>query len=543
MHCAWSLGLIACSYVVVYPRIYVPDFIHPYDLTWAMIGLVGCAYPMKLIWGHIRATQGQDFAAMLLITGLYPTAIATFHLLHLDYGLVHGLLVFLPTLFFFTLGRYLDLPIAHNRLLKWVLYSLASAVAVMSVTNVWHGQFARFPAHVSGGINHLIFEERAEWGMQAARILAAVQMGAILVAALWKFSMARFSAVRYLVLIGLPGIALWSGASWEHPQMVFGYQINGFLISTTLVLISINFTIVARRLLELSVVTRATILREMPDAMLVLSQNRFISDANPALANLLGEPFNSCLGEALGDVLPDLDAALEEGGSEFLYETQRMAVRRIFRCTVREIKSAKPTNRQSLLLLRDITTQQLALEALEKSQRELRAANSALERLSMSDALTGLRNRRFFQDRLHNEYERLQRTGSQLALISIDIDHFKAINDSFGHAVGDDALCHVARVLESQSRSADTLARVGGEEFMVLSLDASDSTVRTIAQRLCGALRGTPYMLESGEELPITASVGVSIMSNQDSVDSALKRADKALYAAKKAGRDCMVEL
>ena len=109
--------------------------------------------------------------------------------------------------------------------------------------------------------------------------------------------------------------------------------------------------------------------------------------------------------------------------------------------------------------------------------------------------------------------------------------------------MGDDALCHVARVLESQCRSVDTLARVGGEEFMVLSLDASDTTVRTIAQRLCGALRGTPYLLASGEELSITARVGVSMVSSTDTVDSALERADKALYAAKKAGRDCMVEL
>ncbi len=521
----------------------MPDSIHPYDLIWAVIGLAGCAYPMKLIWGHIRATQGQDFAAMLLIMGLYPTAMATFHLLNLDYGLVYGLISFLPTLFFFTLGRYLDLPIAHSRVLKWVFYSMATAVAVLSVTNVWHGQFARFPAHVPGDINHLIFEEQAGWGIQAARILAAVQMGTILVAALWKFSMARFSAVRYLVIIGLPAIALWSGVSGEHPQTAFGYQINGFLISTTLVLFSINFTIVAQRLMELGVVTRARILSEMPDAMLVLSRNRFISDANSALAELLGDPLDSCIGKPLAEVLPDLDVALNDGRSEFFYETHRMAVRRIFRCVVREIPGCQPKYSQSLLLLQDVTTQQLALEALEKSQRELWAANSALERLSMSDALTGLRNRRFFQDRLHSEYERLQRSGSQVALISIDIDHFKSINDSFGHAVGDDALCHVARVLESQCRSVDTLARVGGEEFMVLSLDASDTTVRTIAQRLCGALRGTPYLLASGEELSITASVGVSMVSSTDTVDSALERADKALYTAKKAGRDCMVEL
>jgi len=128
-----------------------------------------------------------------------------------------------------------------------------------------------------------------------------------------------------------------------------------------------------------------------------------------------------------------------------------------------------------------------------------------------------------------------------LALVSIDIDHFKSINDSLGHGVGDDSLCHVARVLENECRNADTLARVGGEEFMVLLVDVAADQVNASAQRLCRALRETPYVLDCGRELRITASLGFSLLGAGDTVDSALQRADEALYAAKKAGRDQVV--
>ena len=161
-----------------------------------------------------------------------------------------------------------------------------------------------------------------------------------------------------------------------------------------------------------------------------------------------------------------------------------------------------------------------------------------LERLSRFDTLTGLLNRRAIDELLAQEEQRARRLNGRLAVLMIDIDHFKRINDSQGHAVGDRALQHLSAVMRSQLREIDHLARWGGEEFLALLPATSAAEALVMAERLGDRVRSLP-LVNNDTRLALSASIGVAEwLGPDDSVQRLLERADAALYDAKRNGRD-----
>jgi len=175
---------------------------------------------------------------------------------------------------------------------------------------------------------------------------------------------------------------------------------------------------------------------------------------------------------------------------------------------------------------------QAALASVEK-------ARCKAEEQSRRDALTGLFNRRHFQEALSIEMERTQRSPSPTSLILIDIDRFKRINDTYGHTAGDQVLRQVAGRLGHGLRQPDTACRYGGEEFTILLPNSDASSASKVAERLRADI-GTLSTMESGEPLSITVSLGVVTIpaGEQWDSDTLIKRADQALYTAKKRGRN-----
>ncbi|MBH9576900.1 GGDEF domain-containing protein [Inhella proteolytica] len=164
-----------------------------------------------------------------------------------------------------------------------------------------------------------------------------------------------------------------------------------------------------------------------------------------------------------------------------------------------------------------------------------------LETQAATDPLTGLLNRRGFDAALQREWRRHQRLGQGLALLMVDIDHFKQINDSQGHPIGDAALCHLAATLRQQLRPYDLIGRLGGEEFCVVLPGVSLELARQTAERLRRAPLG---FVPEGEAAPVqmTVSIGVASGTPEDAGPEALlARADRALYQAKQQGRDRVV--
>jgi len=173
------------------------------------------------------------------------------------------------------------------------------------------------------------------------------------------------------------------------------------------------------------------------------------------------------------------------------------------------------------------------------------ANNERLKHIGLTDALTGVHNRRYFDQRLREEVDRALRKGYGLSCLLVDLDHFKDVNDTHGHLIGDVVLREVAEQVKDQLRLSDAMARYGGEEFAVLLVQTDDLTARTIAERIREAIASTPIKLPDHRNLSVTLSIGVSTMKEElrgADIDAKARdlvdRADHALYAAKRGGRN-----
>jgi len=171
---------------------------------------------------------------------------------------------------------------------------------------------------------------------------------------------------------------------------------------------------------------------------------------------------------------------------------------------------------------------------------EQKEAQQQIERFAFSDTLTGVANRRAFVDALERAVATRQRDGSPVALLFVDLDHFKTVNDRLGHDAGDELLIAVANGLRSAVRSTDLVARLGGDEFAVIITDAGAPEMEGIAARLREVMR-FPRGLPDGSVVTVTASIGMAWALGDESVDEFLHRADEAMYEAKHLGRDQIV--
>lgn len=235
------------------------------------------------------------------------------------------------------------------------------------------------------------------------------------------------------------------------------------------------------------------------------------------------------LREVLGETLyeqrkPYLDRALKGERVEFAVESEFRGVRKFLQSIfIPDIRSNEELN---------------GVFALSSDVTQLKTAEMELQRLVLMDMLTGLPNRRYFEQRLSEAIARNVRTGHLMALMFLDVDYFKSINDTFGHGAGDTVLTEFAQRLKSIVRANDFAARLAGDEFVIILEDMSEANEsEMMAQKLLEAIR-QPMMVAS---VPITVSSSTGIALHQGkaiNADILINRADKALYRAKAAGRN-----
>jgi diguanylate cyclase (GGDEF)-like protein len=263
--------------------------------------------------------------------------------------------------------------------------------------------------------------------------------------------------------------------------------------------------------------------------------------AIPQTAMLTGTPLKTILQQAvdhMGIILPEGSSAAEWVEEE-LARVARMESIQFQMSDGRWFQNRHRAVRDGgwLTVFSDITER-------KRSEQALMQLNAQLEVLARTDGLTGLANRKTFDDKLYAEFARSQRHGNTLGLMLLDVDRFKAYNDIYGHPEGDACLKAVAECLKlSAKRPPDVVARYGGEEFVAIFPETDEAGMLTIAEQLRQSVRGLRRIHVGSEKGVVTVSVGIAVMGPKIDLRGPadlLRVADAALYRAKGAGRDCV---
>lgn len=284
------------------------------------------------------------------------------------------------------------------------------------------------------------------------------------------------------------------------------------------------------------------------DAVVIVGPGQRITRVNASAEDMFGYPADTLVGQSIHALIPerirnrhrDLVAGFRESKAPARFMEDRDADIRGLRADGTEfpvnvsiLNSGKGAGASLVAIVRDISRQ----KALEEN----------LEKLAGTDPLTGAMNRRNIILRAEEEVERAQRYNHSLSVAMIDIDRFKRVNDTFGHLVGDRAICHVADTISAGLRKSDRLGRWGGEEFLLVLPEVDEKSAVKVLQRLRQDIENAPVPGNDGdaERITLTVSIGATGLRETDhALAELIARADKALYRAKSAGRNkvCALE-
>lgn len=284
------------------------------------------------------------------------------------------------------------------------------------------------------------------------------------------------------------------------------------------------------RLFELPPVTAYEIYRNQDDAVFVLDDTNRVLDLNIAARKILSLAGVECIGHLIAESLPQVQYLLgvenkdSENRGELLLGEQCYDVR------LMALRSRDSQVSGRLMVWREIS--------------ERKKLEAELQRLAVTDELTGLFNRRHFFARGAKDIEHARRYSRPLSLIMVDVDHFKEVNDQYGHEAGDRALVLLARTLSSRLRNVDCIGRIGGEEFALLLPETTAEAAYEVGRRLMDEVAETRMMLPEGGLLSLTISMGIATLHDEETaMNTFLRRSDAALYQAKGRGRNTIVQL
>lgn len=278
----------------------------------------------------------------------------------------------------------------------------------------------------------------------------------------------------------------------------------------------------------------------MSDGLMVISQEGKIQFANPEACLLLGYTAEELLGADMHELLhvhKDGTPASRADCPMLRIGRNGATYRGIEETFRRKDGSLLPVSVSASAVHREHRTGDIVIAFHDISERK--KFERELELRAHTDVLTGLNNRRHFYELAEQEFVRAKRYATPLAALMLDVDHFKQINDSYGHHVGDSVLKKLSEVCLKMLRENDIVGRLGGEEFAILLPEAEGARAAEVAERLRVAIASASIQLERNGHFRFFVSIGVATMSDGDeNIDDMLKRADAALYTAKNAGRN-----
>lgn len=264
-----------------------------------------------------------------------------------------------------------------------------------------------------------------------------------------------------------------------------------------------------------------------PDSSTPIDTRRFYEE----ILAIIRAAVQSTLGttETLSRDLGERHGALSDSVESFRKSRDRQEILELLGTIVRQSNGIRDSVESSR---RELTESRRELEGIQKELAETRHELN-------HDSLTGVLNRRALEATLTHDIARVQRTGGQLTVAMIDLDHFKEVNDAYGHQVGDEVLIYFADIARAVMRQADALVRYGGDEFTMILPDTDTRGALLVLGRMHMLLGKTPFTRE-GNAIFVSFSAGIAQLTSDEDDKSLIRRADQAAYQAKQAGRNCI---
>ncbi len=339
----------------------------------------------------------------------------------------------------------------------------------------------------------------------------------ILIGRIQRMHMAFFMAGSAVPLI----------ANLLYLSGVFPVGFDPMPIAMTLGLGVISIDMFKYRMMDIVTLSSNQAVETMDDALLVLDMDSCYLRSNQSAVALFPQLASFHGGEPIVSVSgwpAEMMAAMEAG--QFTFSRPQGSAAVTYRATVSKIRSAAGAQIGWTVVIRDISDMTRLLDRLSE--------------LATTDPLTGILNRREFVAVVNRELEDAARHGMYTEMIILDLDAFKRVNDTYGHAAGDHVLREVVDAVRTQLRTHDVFARYGGEEFAIFCTSGQERRSLSLAPRLCAAIAGLQIVFE-GVQIPVTASFGAVKVYPGVSFDQAMRAADDALYRAKQSGRNQVV--
>jgi len=431
---------------------------------------------------------------------------------------------------------FLRSSVVRKPLVPVLIYGYMIAVAIAPwLPGVWYLDYVAEQPFAA--VHHYVYQLGVgAWVMKGVSYALIALASAVVVQ---RFCAARASRSYTLTLAIFPILAGFFDLVAALIDYSPHYGISTVQIASTLGLFVLTFALLRRRMLEHVSVPHRLMMSRIREGVCVLDDTAEIIDCNESMAAIINRPVKALIGRQVSQVFPaSVLEQLEAHGrknNDVLDVELRLPNKRFVSLGISRL-SESVGGPATLLSMTDVTKRSQALETAEAVAGELRETNEYLSELSHTDELTGLGNRRVLHDALA---ERLQEDDSgSTGLIMVDIDHFKAINDTHGHQAGDAVLVSLAQTMRDTCRDNDLIVRWGGEEFVALLGNSDRRRLQLAAERLCLHIRRVVVELDNGVTLQVTASIGATLVRQGQSAESALRQVDRLLYEAKAEGRD-----
>ncbi len=456
-----------------------------------------------------------------------------------------GLVNIMPFIFVFVLKYFQNDQRFNAKQLIW-LWLVPLLVLIAAWTNAWHGWVWSGFSEISSDYNIMFYEHGFLFWVGTAYMYFLVFASLVVLLReyfIYKHSPYRMQIVLMIIAILLPLVASLIYLVDMYPIIGLDWILLSMFFSTMLVAISV----LRFGFMDLLPIARDVLVENLDSGVLVVDQYKRIVDYNQRCADYLQTPAEGFFGKEICAFLASYGFRpkhrMEEGYWREEFYLNREPVRYL-EVVCRPIKRASKTPQGWLLVLNDITTVKLKEAEVQETNRKLivqlaetERLKSILEEQAVRDALTNLYNRRYLEDTLEREIARAIRNMHFIALLMLDIDYFKLVNDQYGHDVGDQVLCVMAEVLTTCCRKEDVACRFGGEEFLLLIPNISVRAAKERAEEI--RLSFIRRCQDLSQQVHVTVSIGVSMYpQHADTARLLFRRADQALYAAKHAGRN-----